>query len=368
MNGSILIVDDNPEDREAIRRMLVGIENIPGSILESEDETTCMQVLADNPDVVCILLDYSLPGRDGLQVLPRILELTPSVAVIVNTAYGNEEVAVEAMQLGAQDYLSKERLSAENLKRAILNATERASMEQKIREQQENLQTFAHLLVHDLRSPLLSVQDVVQVLSDELGKKLDANTAGMFEFVVKATRRMDQLIQTLRVYTELDADEPIYEAVDLGVQVLDVCDLMRAEIEAAGATVVAKTALPVIHGNPAQIAQLLQNLFGNSLKYNGSDAPLIEVSARETDDSLLVEISDNGIGIEKQYLEMIFQPFKRLHGTGEYEGTGLGLAMCRKIAARHDARLSCRSKPGEGTTFALAIPKQKWLPQRSKSA
>lgn len=358
MPTSILIVDDNPDDREMIRRALADVPGIVLPIPEAVDEASCLKRIRGDRPIDCVLLDYSLPGRDGLKVLRSILDLDASVAVVMITGQGDEHIAVQAIKRGAQDYLSKDMMSRDLLRRAIANATERARMQEKIRKQQESLQSFAHVLVHDLRAPLRTVQRAITMLSEDLPADVLSENTEMLDFAAQGARRMDQLIMALKAYTEIDGAKPVFEAVNLNVEVEAVQSGLTTDLEAANATVVCEGVLPTIHGDSPLIAQLLQNIIGNGVKYNRSEAPQVCISSSDNDGAWQIEITDNGIGIDGEDLEKIFSPFKRLHGVGVFEGSGLGLATCKKIADLHGGKLWCRSEPGQGTTFILEVPRK----------
>lgn len=355
----VLIVDDNPDDREALQRALSGMPEIDSPASEALDAGTCQAALEAETSFDCILLDYSLPGRDGLKVLGEIIEQDPMAAVVMITGQGDQAIAVEAMKVGAQDYLTKELISPASLARAIANATERSRMQRMIRNQQESLQSFAQVIVHDLRAPLRSIQQAIGMLNEDLPKDVAAENSEMLDFVVQGAHRMDALIVALKSYTEVDATPPSFEPVDLRVLVEHTCSDLAATIADNGATVTCEPRLPAIFGNPPQLAQLLQNLIGNGIKYNRSDKPEVLISSSESNDSWMIGITDNGIGIEPAFLQKIFEPFQRLHADTEFEGTGLGLATCKKIAERHGGSLSCKSEVGKGSVFTLLIPKRR---------
>jgi signal transduction histidine kinase len=356
MKKTVLIVDDMPEDRQVIQRALAETEGFFLPLPEAGDGAECLQHLTEGAQIDCILLDYSLPGTDGLKVLERILETDPRVAVVMVTGNGGEEVAVKAMKMGAQDYLSKAKISPENLERVIANAIERARMQNKIREQQENLQTFSSVLVHDLRAPLRSVIGAIAMLTEDLPPDVTAEHAEMIDFIVQGAERMDKLILALKSYTEQNGAEPVFETVDLNQQLEAVRSNLAADLGTAGAKLICDVSLPTLRGSPPQIVQLFQNIIANGIKYNRSEAPHVIISVKKRARSHQISITDNGIGIESQYLQRIFEPFKRLHSHEEFEGTGLGLATCDKIMRRHGGKLWCQSAPGQGTTFFLEFP------------
>ncbi|MFK7870902.1 MAG: ATP-binding protein [Roseobacter sp.] len=229
-------------------------------------------------------------------------------------------------------------------------------MRRKIEDQQESLQSFAMVIVHDLRAPLRGILQATEMLTEDLPDEIVAENAEMLGFVHQGAQRMDALIISLNDSSQIDSTPPAFEAVDLKVQMDRVCSNLWSVISDSGAKVICGSNLPTIQGSPPQIEQLLQNLICNAIKYNRSDAPEIRIEATHLSDRWEISIADNGIGIEPQFLKRIFEPFKRLHGNDEFEGSGLGLATCRKITARHNGRLTCDSVPGAGSTFRVHLP------------
>ena len=356
MKKHILVVDDNPDDREVIARNLYAMDGFALPFLEAVDGKSCIAHIASGQQIDCVTLDYSLPGADGLAVLKEILEIKPMIAVVMVTGNGDEHIAVEAMKIGAQEYLPKEKINPDSLQRAITNATERASMRKKIQEQQDELTIFANVLVHDLRAPLQSVTNAIEMLKEDLPPKVAIEHHRVLSFIAQGAERMDRLIMSLKSYTEQSSAHPVFEAVDLNEQ-LDAARLnLSSDLRATGAQIFSDGSLPVIHGSPPQMMQILQNIVGNGIKYNRSDSPRVRITSVTAGNSRQIRIEDNGIGIEEKYLKRIFEPFRRLHRDEEFNGTGLGLATCKKIMDRHGGKIWCQSKVNEGTTFILEFP------------
>lgn len=353
----ILIVDDNPDDREMIRRALVRNTLVFSDLPEAVDETSCFEQLNAVDDIRCVLLDYSLPGRDGLRVLEQILQFNPCLAVVMQTRQGNEDIAANAMKVGAQDYLSKDTITDEGLWRTVEKAIERADMQRKIEEQQDSLHTFAHVLVHDLRAPLRSIKQAIGMLMEDTPSDVAQAHAEIFGFVERGASRMDRLILALKAYTEFDVLEPKLEAIDLNVLVENVCSDVAADFEALGASVSFDGSLPNVYANTPQMFQLMQNIILNGVKYNRSSTPLVRIGVHDCGHQWGIEVADNGIGIEQKFLKSIFEPFHRLHNAGEYEGTGLGFVTCAKIAQRHGGALTCHSEVGQGSVCTFKLPK-----------
>lgn len=353
----LLLVDDQDFDREAIVRALRHTSYKDWEVLEAWNEATCMAHFRDDRMPDCILLDYSMPGRDGLKLMQLMLDENPFAAIIMITGQGNETVAVQALKSGAMDYLVKDSIDPMRLETAIRHALDHSRMAQRIEDQQQSLAAFSNILVHDLRAPLLSIRQAISMLKEDLPDTVIDEHGEMIDFVHLGAQKMDELIQTLRLYNEVDGDLPKSVAVPL----LDVFNTVKANLSAdlmqANANLIYSETLPVVQANLPEMVQLFQNIVGNGIKYNKSAAPSVQISTSDDANNWQVEVSDNGIGIEERYCERIFEPFSRLHVADAFEGTGLGLATSKKIVQRLGGKLWCRPGAQKGTTFVLTLPK-----------
>ena len=232
-----------------------------------------------------------------------------------------------------------------------------------------DLEQFASVAAHDLQEPLHSIQVFLDLLRVKYGEVLDERGLGYLDRVKKAADRMQQLIQSLLVFSKVESKDMSKESFALSDVVDDVLSDLGARIEELQA-VVQVGDLPTVHGNAFQIKQLLQNLLGNALKFHRPGVPpVIHISGRIFQDRrhrgsgksgmlCQIEIHDQGIGIPSEQLDKIFGMFKRLHRRDEYEGTGIGLALCQRIVDRCGGAISVRSRLGEGSTFIVTIPTQ----------
>jgi len=224
-----------------------------------------------------------------------------------------------------------------------------------------DLQQFAFVASHDLRSPLRSVKGYLTLLQARHAASLDARGLDLIARATRALGEMDRLTQDLLSYARLDAPALALEPVDCNELLAHVLGRMQASMAETGAEVTAAP-LPTVAAERGQLIQLLQNLLGNAFKYCQGRAPRVQVSARRGAAEWLFEVADNGIGIEPQHLDRIFEIFKRLHTAEEYPGTGIGLAICERIVTRHGGRLGVRSELGHGSTFFFSIPDKNKTP------
>jgi signal transduction histidine kinase len=231
------------------------------------------------------------------------------------------------------------------------------------------LQDFAYVASHDLQEPLRKIMVFGERLKEKCGAKLDAEAGDCLERMQKAASRMQNLINELLTFSRVTSKAKPFEPVDLAKVAGDVVSDLEGRIEQVEGRVEMGT-LPVIDAEPLQMRQLLQNLIGNALKFHRPDvSPVVKIEAQilsgrapqagpdAPEEKLCrLTVSDNGIGFDEKYLDRIFNVFQRLHGRNEYEGTGMGLAIARKIAVFQRGDITAKSKPGSGATFIVTLP------------
>jgi len=244
----------------------------------------------------------------------------------------------------------------------IRNITHRKNAEKELREKARELERsngeleqFAYVASHDLQEPLRSVQSYLQLLKRRYGEKLDQDADEFIDFAVDGAKRMRQLIEDLLTYSRVSSRGRPPEPTNLDEVVDHVMRGLSAAVEECGATIT-RDPLPCINGDRAQLKQLYQNLISNALKFRKDNAPHVKLSAEKEGAFWRLGVSDDGIGMNPKYAEKVFEIFKRLHSKDEYEGTGIGLAICKKIVERHGGRIWVESRLGEGSTFCFTLP------------
>ena len=223
-----------------------------------------------------------------------------------------------------------------------------------LKRSNEELSQFAYIASHDLQEPLRMVSSYTQLLSQRYTGKLDSDADEFIAFAVDGAMRMQRLIQDLLAYSRIGTKQ-----MDLAVissrKALDLALVNLAGAIDDSSAVVTSDDLPPIRADEMQLVQLFQNLVGNAIKYRGPDAPEVHVSAVQNGGKWQFSVKDNGLGIEEQYYDRIFGMFQRLHNRREFSGTGIGLAICRKIVERNGGELSVTSKPNHGSTFHFTL-------------
>lgn len=230
-----------------------------------------------------------------------------------------------------------------------------AERTEELKRSNRELEQFAYVASHDLQEPLRMVSSYVQLLAKRYRDKLDSDANEFIEFAVDGATRMQRLIQDLLAYSRVGTRGQTLVDCDLETALTWACTNLQAAIEESQAQIT-HDPLPWVVGDAAQLGQLMQNLIANALKFRGREAPCIHVSARRHGALWQVGVQDNGIGIDPAYFEQIFVIFQRLHTREQYAGTGIGLAICKKIVERHGGRIWVESAPGQGTTFYFTLP------------
>jgi signal transduction histidine kinase len=218
-----------------------------------------------------------------------------------------------------------------------------------------DLEQFAYVASHDLHEPLRKVASFTKLLAQQYQGRLDTQAEKYITYIVDGATRMQQMIQDLLTYSRTGRTEDTLEPVAIEAVLKEVLFTLAPAVQESKAEI-SYGPLPTVLAHPTQIRQLLQNLLGNALKFRGAQPLRVYVSAKPQDQGWVFAIQDNGIGLDLQYAERIFVLFQRLHGVGTYPGTGIGLALCKKIVERHGGRIWVESQPGHGATFFFSLP------------
>jgi light-regulated signal transduction histidine kinase (bacteriophytochrome) len=245
----------------------------------------------------------------------------------------------------------------------ITDITERKQRAEELRRMNEalaksnlDLQRFAYIASHDLQTPLRSISSFVDLVRSTYGEALEPQARDWLARTAQSVEHLQTLIRELLDYSRVDTEPRAFEPVAMGAALEHVRGLLEVPLRDANATLTTDE-LPEVMGDRSQLVQLLLNLVGNAIKYRRAEAPRIHVAATARDADWLFEVRDNGIGIAPKHHQQVFEIFKRLHDQKKYPGTGIGLAICRRVVDRHGGKIWVESKPGEGSTFFFTIAK-----------
>ncbi len=232
----------------------------------------------------------------------------------------------------------------------------------------QELQEFAHVASHDLQEPLRKIQTFCDMAMKRLASSLDPTAQQYLDKVVNSASRMRDLLHDLLEFSKVATSPEPLKKIELDSLVREAANVFEASVKETGCRIEIES-LPAIEADESQMLQLFQNLIGNALKFHSDLSPHIRVYGKsESKGTCEIRVEDNGIGFDRQFAELIFRPFQRLHGRSLYEGTGMGLAICRKIVERHGGTIRAEGKPGKGSTFIIRLPVKQTRPGSAGSA
>jgi len=358
----VLLVEDNPGDARLIQESL---REAPGAIFEvhhADRLDSALETLAAG-DIDVVLLDLGLPDANGLDTLVRAHDAASGVPIVVLTGLDDEELAMRAVQEGAQDYLIKG-LADGPFVRAVRYAIERKLIEEELRttvdeleRRTAELESFTYSVSHDLKEPLRTLEAFSQFLLEDYSSVLDEQGRDYLTRMGKAAGRMKQMIEELLMLSRLSRRPQEMERVSVSAVVSNVIAAIHATVEQRNGRIEIAGDLPDVGGDVARVEEIFGNLIGNGLKFNQDCRPTVEIGMCEPRDNQAVFfVRDNGIGIEADYHAQIFGVFQRLHRREDYEGTGAGLAIVKRAAEAMGGSVWLESTPGQGSTFFVAMP------------
>ena len=372
----ILLVDDNPIKLLALESVLASLGQRMVTAHSGED--ALRHLLAE--DFAVILLDVNMPGMSGFEVaamLRQRLRCQHTPIIFLSAVNTSEAYAFKGYELGAVDYIStpvpevlrakvkvfvelyEKTREIQRQAQAIrqLNAElERRVADRTAELQRSNdaLQQFAYITSHDLQEPLRAISSYVSLLAQQCDGKLEAEDRECMQFIQDGTERMRQLLHALLAYARVGSKDLEYAPTDVeSILEHTLRDLHAAIAESAAE--ITHDPLPTLTADGKQLGLLLQNLIANAIKFCGDGHPTVHLAAQRDGQQWRFAVRDNGIGLDPQHSERIFQVFQRLHTRSEYPGTGIGLAICKKIVERHGGRIWVESTPGAGATFFFTL-------------
>lgn len=400
---NILLVDDKSENLIALEAIL---EDLGQNLIEARSGQEALHLVLKQ-DFAVILMDVQMPSMDGYETarLIRGRKQSQNIPIIFLTAINvSEESMFKGYSVGAVDYLfkpfapeilhskvmtfvelfqyreqekehallaqseaflKKHTLELEEINRKLENEiAERKRVEQDLKDythkleiSNQKLEDFAYIASHDLQEPLRKVLAFCDRLKNKYADLFDETGQDYFNRIQDATHRMQKLINDLLSYSRVTSRVHSFQNCNLSQVIKDVISILEPRIEQCKGKVKVDD-LETVEADPSQMYQLFQNLIANSLKFQTTDhAPIVKISGEKVDGNYYrIAIADNGIGFEEKYLDRIFKPFQRLVSRSDFEGTGMGLAICRQIVECHEGEITAKSHLGEGSTFFVTLP------------
>ena len=366
---TILIVDDMPANLDVLTNHLEQQGYV--TVVAQGGEECIERATFVQPDL--IMLDVMMPSIDGFETCRRLKAMpgTRDIPVIFMTALTDTGDKLTGFGVGGVDYVTKPldgaevlaridtHLTLHELRKTLQAQNDRLETEIAARRETEaalirsnvELEQLAYVASHDMQEPLRMVASYLQLIAQRYRGQLDADADEFIGYAVDGAKRMQALINDLLAYSRVGTKARPFQSTDCNEIVGIALENLSLAIRESGAR------LPTVMGDPSQLLQLFQNLIGNALKFKRGDPITVNIDAESAGDAWRLSVCDNGIGIEPEYFERIFVMFQRLHGRADYPGTGIGLAICKKIVERHGGVIAVESTVGAGTKFAFTIPR-----------
>jgi len=331
LNATLNILEDFQEERSGTRESSRAVLNI---LADFEEERGVLS--HTNRAMLNILQDFEAEKDLSLQMNRAVVNILEDL---------EEEKAITRM------------LNAHLEERVLERTAELQLANESLERSNIDLQRFAYIASHDLQTPLRSISGFVQLLQSEYANQLDEQAHDWIRRAVQSTEILQKSIQDLLSYSRVDTEAHPFTPILFSEVFNDAILLLEASIQDSSAQVTCDE-LPIVMGDRSQLVQLMQNLIGNALKYRGNISPCVHVSAVHEGNEWTISVRDNGIGIQPKHYEKIFEIFQRLHNQQEYGGSGIGLAVCRRVVHRHGGKIWVESEPGRGSTFYFTIPER----------
>ena len=300
-------------------------------------------------------------GRFGLLVGAESLPAFSAFLAKVFEGQARESCEVTLLKQGNSPFLARIEAMAsgdgQECRVVVIDITERLLAEKELARSNAELEQFAYVVSHDLQEPLRMVASYVQLLEERYKDRLDKDAHEFIAYAVEGATNMKRMIADLLAYSRVGRDGKETVSVDCEAVLSQACANLRAPITETAAQII-HDPLPTVAGNTGQLTHLFQNLIGNAIKFRGQEPPRVHVSAERNGQGWVFSVRDNGIGLDPQFADRIFLVFQRLHTREDYPGTGIGLAIAKKIVEHRGGRIWVESEPGKGATFHFTVPER----------
>ena len=354
---SLRVPDENAQGLKAVAAAGPAVQDLPTGVLSYTDSVSGTAYQHGEPVIVNDYPSQPLASPLGIERGVKSLAALP-----VKT--GGRTIGLVIIYSRVADFFTPERIRflttvVGGLGTLLENARLHEELELRAEElarSNDDLEQFAYAASHDLQEPLRMVSSYVQILAEDYKGQLDESADRFIGYAVDGANRMKGLIDDLLAYSRVGTQGAPFESTDFNAILEQVIYDLEGTIEDSGASL-SQDRLPTVDADPIQMSQVLQNLIGNALKFGGDGSPNVHISSEERPEEWVLSVRDDGIGIAPHHYERIFKMFQRLHHRSEYEGSGIGLALCHKIVQRHGGRIWVESELGKGSTFYFSIPK-----------
>jgi signal transduction histidine kinase len=367
----ILVVDDDPEVLAVTRLSLRDFRfaNRPVVLLDADSAAAAREALARSPEVALILLDVVMETEHaGLDLVRYVREEldNSAVRIVLRTGQPGQAPAMEvADRYQIDDYRTKTELTFERLRVLVTTALrtyglvrQLESRSRALAEHASELERFSYVASHDMQTPLANIARLVQLLQRRLADVLTDRQRELMDLLVSSTHDLQQLISDLLALARIGREQIDRSApVDLNRTMQRITAHLQGLIDDRQVQLDVGP-LPVVEGHAVLLEQLLSNLIDNAIKFQPQGQPKVAISAREISEGWELRVQDAGIGIDGEHLQRIFEPFQRLHTREQFPGSGVGLAICRRVARLHGGTISAESQPGQGTTMIVRLSRQ----------
>tara|TARA_Y100001980_G_C14556826_1_gene350867 strand:- start:39590 stop:40729 length:1140 start_codon:yes stop_codon:yes gene_type:complete len=358
----ILMVDDKPENLIALERLL---RDLPVKLYKAFNGNEALRLTLHH-DFALALLDIQMPEMDGYELaeLLRQEEKTADMPFIFISAIYTDSINIfQGYEKGAFSYITKPfepRVLLAKVKFFIDKHRKEKALEAKTRQLEimnDELKSFSYSVSHDLRAPLRAISGFSNALRTKAADQLKEEHQRYLNMIVDNVERMNQLINDLLAFSRMSRQEQNFTVVDMQVLVKTVFDELMQSHE-TNSPKLKISELPEVTADEKMMHQVMTNLIGNAIKYSkGTNQPKIEIGGEIGEDEIIYYIKDNGVGFNTEYYDKMFQLFQRLHTDDEFEGTGVGLAIVKRIIDRHHGRVWAESVISKGSTFYFSMPK-----------
>ena len=364
----VLVVDDDP-DVHAVTRLCLRhfrFEGRPLELLSAHSATEARKVLESQADIAMILLDVVMEtDTAGLELARQIREEMKNhlVRIVLRTGGPGQAPPLEVTErYEVDDYRNKNELTYERLTVLTQTALRTHRLLTQLEERQrvltkynEDLEHFTRVASHDMKTPLRSIINFAQLVEQRCAQRLEPKDREMLQFVVNGGHELHALIEGMLEYATVGRAAITPQPVDLNGVVRKACEALRTLIDRSSAKIDFGS-LPTIPGDAGTLELLFHHLIENSIKFQPGPAPTVNIDAVRSAADWEIRISDRGVGVEAQYLEKIFEPFQRLYPPDRFPGSGIGLAVCKKVAQLHKGSIHAESRPQAGTTIVVRLP------------